>query len=89
MNFRGSITRLRHWLSTLCRMGRPTATQDSLPAAGLALPDGLGYPQGSDKRFPKCLLHLFLLFQAFMAQGQTFNINFGNGEGGSRQIQDE
>jgi hypothetical protein len=26
-------------------------TQDSLPAAGLALPDGLGYPQGSNERF--------------------------------------
>ena len=40
-NFRGSITRLRHSLSTLRRMGRPTTTQDSLPAAGQALPDGL------------------------------------------------
>ena len=44
MNFRGSITRLWHWLSTLCRVGHPTATQDSLPAAGQALPDGLDYP---------------------------------------------
>ena len=44
MNFRGSITRLWHWLSTLCRVGPPTATQDSLPAAGQALPDGLDYP---------------------------------------------
>ena len=55
MNFRGSITRLWHWLSTLCRMGHPTATQDSLPAAGPALPDGLGYPQGSDERFSMCV----------------------------------
>ena len=31
--FRGSITRLRHSLSTLRRMGHPIATQDSLPAA--------------------------------------------------------
>ena len=44
MNFRGSMTRLWHWLSTLCRVGLPTATQDSLPAAGQALPDGLDYP---------------------------------------------
>ena len=51
MNFRGSITRLWHWLSTLRRMGRPNTTQDSLPAAGLALPDGLEYPQGSNERF--------------------------------------
>ena len=55
MNFRGSITRLWHWLSTLCRVGPPTATQDSLPAAGPALPDGLGYPQGSHERFSMCV----------------------------------
>src|SRR3954464_11004000 len=29
----------------------PATTQDSLPAAGPALPDGIGYPQGSIKRF--------------------------------------
>ena len=29
----------------------PATTQDSLPAAGPALPDGIGYPQGFDKRF--------------------------------------
>ena len=50
-SFRGSITRLRHWLSTLRRPGRPDTTQDSLPAAGQALPDGIVYPQGSNKRF--------------------------------------
>jgi len=33
-DFRGSITRLQHWLSTPRRVGCPTATQDSLPAAG-------------------------------------------------------
>jgi hypothetical protein len=49
--FRGSITRLRHWLSTLRRPGRPDATQDSLPAVGQTLPDGLDYPQGSSERF--------------------------------------
>ena len=27
--------------------GCPPTTQDSLPAAGPALPDGIGYPQGS------------------------------------------
>jgi hypothetical protein len=51
MNFRGSITRLWHWLSTLRRPGCPDTTQDSLPAAGRALPDGLDYPQGSIERF--------------------------------------
>ena len=39
--FRGSITRPLTWLSTLRRMGRPTTTQDSLLAAGLALPGGI------------------------------------------------
>ena len=50
-SFRGSITRLQHSLSTLRREGRPSTTQDSLPAAGQALPDGFGYPQGSCERF--------------------------------------
>ena len=50
-SFRGSITRLRHWLSTLRSAGCPYTTQDSLPAVGQTLPDGLGYPQGSDERF--------------------------------------
>ena len=49
--FRGSITRLRHWLSTLRRPGRPDATQDSLPVVGQTLPDGLDYTQGSIERF--------------------------------------
>ncbi len=35
INFRGSITRPDHSLSTLRSAGRPAATQDSLPAAGL------------------------------------------------------
>ena len=39
--FRGSIPRLRCSLSTLRPGGRPPGTQDSLPAAGQALPDGL------------------------------------------------
>ncbi len=50
-HFRGSMTQLRHWLSTLCRTGHPAATQDSLPAVGQTLPDGLAYPQGSSERF--------------------------------------
>jgi len=39
--FRGSIPRLWCSLSTLRPGGRPPGTQDSLPAAGQALPDGL------------------------------------------------
>ena len=47
MVFRGSIARRLISLSTLRRGGHPPTTQDSLPAAGPALPDGIGYPQGS------------------------------------------
>jgi len=50
-SFRGSITRLRHWLSTLRRPGYPDTTQDSLPAAGQALPGGLGYRRVPTKGF--------------------------------------
>jgi hypothetical protein len=50
--FRGSITRPAHSLPTLRGAGYPVATQDSLPAAGQALPDGAGYPQGPIERFP-------------------------------------
>src|SRR5271165_4284415 len=39
--FGGSITRPLTSLSTLRRMGRPTTTQDSLLAAGPALPGGI------------------------------------------------
>jgi len=42
-------------------------TQDSLPAAGQALPGGIGYPQGSDERFQTVFL---LLSQVFLAQGR-------------------
>jgi len=41
MIFRGSIARRLIWLSTLRRGGRPPTTQDSLPAAGPALPGGI------------------------------------------------
>jgi hypothetical protein len=49
---RGSIAGRRHSLSTLRGVGCPPTTPDSLPAAGQALPGGIGYPQGSDERFP-------------------------------------
>ena len=51
MEFRGSITQRLISLSTLRREGLPSATRDSLPAAGPALPDGIGYPQGFNERF--------------------------------------
>jgi hypothetical protein len=46
----------------------PATTQDSLPAAGPALPDGIGYPQGSDERFRACGCPPL---PSFLAQGQT------------------
>src|SRR3954464_4440264 len=43
-------------LAVYASQGRsPATTQDSLPAAGPALPGGIGYPQGSIKRFQAVL----------------------------------
>jgi hypothetical protein len=42
----------------------PATAQDSLPAAGPALPDGIGYPQGSFKRFHVCGVPPLLSFLA-------------------------
>ena len=50
-HFRGSITRPLTSLSTLRRMGRPTTTQDSLLAAGPALPGGIHTRRVSAKGF--------------------------------------
>ena len=33
-----------------------------------SFPGGIGYPQGSNERFPVCFLHTFLLSQAFLTQ---------------------
>jgi hypothetical protein len=55
-DFRSSIARPQSWLSTLRRVGHPTATQDSLPGAGQALLGGLGYPQGLIERFQSDLI---------------------------------
>jgi hypothetical protein len=69
--FRGSITRLRHWLSTLRRPGYPDTTQDSLPAVGQTLPDGLDYPQGSIERF-RVVSYISASFPKLnVAQGQA------------------
>jgi hypothetical protein len=54
-------------LAVYASQGRsPVPTQDSLPAAGPALPDGVGYPQGSDERFHICDDSPF---PSFLAQG--------------------
>jgi hypothetical protein len=52
--FRGSITRPWHSLSTLRPAGYPAQTPDTLPVVGRTLRDGIGYPQGSNERFPEC-----------------------------------
>jgi hypothetical protein len=57
--FRGSITLPWHSLSTSRPAGCPDRTQDSLPAAGQALRDGIDYPQGSSERFQRCVLHRY------------------------------
>jgi hypothetical protein len=44
--------------------GSPQSTQDSLPVVGQTLPGGIGYPQGSDERFPIRFVRLFPLSQA-------------------------
>jgi hypothetical protein len=50
-SFRGSIARPLTWLSTLRRVSRPTTTQDSLLAAGPALPGGIRTRRVSMKGF--------------------------------------
>src|SRR5260370_22389544 len=76
-HFRGSIARLGHSLSTLRRASHLAATQDSFSGAGQALPDGIGYPQGSHERFPSCFLHLFPLSQAFLTQCHFATVSGG------------
>ena len=56
----------------------PPTTQDSLPVAGSALPDGLEYPQGSDERFQTHVMFVILLSHAFVAQGQACTLDFSS-----------
>ena len=50
--------------------GSPRPTQNSLPAAGQALPDGLLTRKVPMKGFKSVSLHLFLPSQAFLAQSR-------------------
>ena len=77
-SFRGSITRLRHSLSTLRSAGYPNTTQDSLPAAGQALPDRLDYLKGPIERFQRMLsTSSHPPSPSFVAQGHsTFSLSF-------------
>ena len=60
--FRGPITRLRHWPSTLRSASYPYTTQDLLPAVGQTLPDGL-LPEGFQRKVSRRILHPILLSQ--------------------------
>jgi len=64
--FRSSIAWLSDSLSTLRRTGYPATTQDSLPAAGQALPDGLSTRKVPTKGFKAASLHLILPSQALL-----------------------
>ena len=77
---RGSVTRRPASIHRVpAGSGSPTTTQDSLPVAGQALPDGLAYPQGSNERFPSLRLHLILLSQACVTQGSFRSIDVVEG----------
>ena len=62
--FRRSIAWLLDWLSTLRSAGCPHPAQDSLPAAGQALPDGRPTRKIPLKGFRVVSLHLIPLSQA-------------------------
>ena len=51
LTFRGSITQRLISLSTLRSDGHPSQRKTRFSAAGPALPDGIGYPQGFNERF--------------------------------------
>ena len=66
---RGSITRPGHSRSTLRRVDYSTPTQDSLPAAGQALPDGLATRRVPTKGFRAISYMTHPPFPSFVAQG--------------------
>ena len=68
--FRSSIAWLSDSLSTLRRTGYPATTQDSLPAAGQALPDGLSTRKVPTKGFRFASLHLIPPSQALLGARQ-------------------
>src|ERR1700678_996422 len=67
MEFRGSITQRLISLSTLRSDGRPPPRKTRFPAAGPALPDGIGYPQGFHERF-----HIFEMILLSRATWRKF-----------------
>ena len=65
--FRGSITQRLISLSTLRNDGHPPPRKTRFPAAGPALPDGIGYPQGFNERF-----HIFEMILLSRATWRKF-----------------
>jgi len=65
---RGSVAWLPNSLSTPRGAGYPYPTQDSLPAAGQALPDGTFTRKGSAERFLLSTSHKHPPFPSFLAQ---------------------
>jgi hypothetical protein len=54
------------------------ATQDSLPAAGQALPGGIEYPQSSYERFPRCSRYISSSFPKLSWRKDASRKPFGN-----------
>ena len=69
--FRGSITQRLISLSTLRSDGHPSPRKTRFPAAGPALPDGIGYPQGFNERF-----HIFEMILLSRASWRKVRLNF-------------
>src|SRR5215471_2433813 len=69
----GSFEAQSHGLCTRClrfALGiAPPGRKTRFPLLS-ALRGGIGYPQDSNERFPRCFLHLFLLSQACLTQCQ-------------------
>ncbi len=67
LSTRGNFGARSHGIGTRCLRFAPWVTpKDARLTSGCwpALPDGIGYPQGSYERFPRCFLHRFPLSQA-------------------------
>jgi len=73
---RGSMAWLPNSLSTLRGAGHPYPTQDSLPAAGQALPDGIFTRRGSEERFQSQLLIDFPLSRTSWRNERLQNLHF-------------
>jgi len=76
------LSRLNHTASALAVYASPRpsrdGTQDSLPAAGYALPGGIGYPQDCDERFPKTTASLLPPFPSLAWRNGTLHIQPNN-----------